>query len=212
LLTFIRESLTNFQRTGAVIPSSPWLAKKLAAPISDRASHAPPVQILEAGPGTGALTTEIVRHLHPGDHLTLCEINSCFVKHLENRLLQDPALAPWAHQITIHHGPVEDLGHEAYFDHIVSGLPFNNFPPDLVRKIFDAFLSAAKPSATISFFEYVGIRKLKAPFLSEKERARLNEVESIIESFMDCGERHMALLNFPPAWACMVRTPVPALV
>jgi len=193
------------------MPSSPWLAKKLALPMSDRPRHAPPIEILEAGPGTGALTTEIVRHLHPGDHLTLCEINSCFVRHLENRLLQDPALAPWAHQITIHHGPVEELGADSHFDHIISGLPFNNFTPDLVRQIFDAFLRATKPSGTISFFEYVGIRRLKAPFLSDEERNRLDEVEAIIEEFMDRGERQIALWNLPPAWACVVRAPVGAM-
>ena len=66
---------------------------------------------------------------------------------------------------------------------------------------------AAKPSGTISFFEYVGIRKLKAPFLSDLERARLNEVESIIEEYMGRGKRHMTLLNLPPAWACTLQAP-----
>lgn len=192
------------------MPSSPWLAKKLAMAMANRDNAGAPIEILEAGPGTGALTTEIVRHLNPGDHLTLCEINSCFVKHLEDKLLQDESLAPWAHQITIHHGAVEDLGAECHFDHIISGLPFNNFPPDLVRKIFDAFMVAAKPSGTISFFEYIGIRRLKAPFLSDEERERLDEVESILGEYMERGERRMTLLNLPPAWACMLRAPTAA--
>lgn len=188
------------------MPSSPWLARNLSRNISNRNGNDKPVHILEAGPGTGALTTEIVRHLQPGDHLTLCEINSCFVKHLEKRLLNDGGLRPWADQITIHHGPVEELGVDSHFDHIISGLPFNNFPPELVRQIFYAFFRAAKTDATISFFEYVGIRKLKAPFLSPAERERLNEVESIIEEFMTQGERHMTIWNLPPAWACTVHT------
>lgn len=208
MLTFLRESLANFQRTGAVLPSSPWLARRLAKQIASKRECGEPQQILEAGPGTGALTTEIVRHLRPGDHLTLCEINACFVRHLKDRLENDAALAPWAHQVSIHHGPVEDLGAEYYFDHIISGLPFNNFPPDLVRKIFEAFMLAAKPSGTVSFFEYVGIRRLKAPFLSEVERERLNEVEAIIEEYMGTGQRHMTLLNVPPAWACTLTAPM----
>ncbi len=208
LLTFIRESMSNFKRTGALMPSSPFLAKKLALAMSNRSFLDGPAEILEAGPGTGALTTEIVKHLRPGDHVTLCEINSCFVRHLANRLIEDDALAPWAHQITIHHGPVEELGAVSYYDHIVSGLPFNNFSPLLVRQIFEAFMSAAKPSGTISFFEYIGIRKLKAPFLSDEERDRLDEVEAILEEFMERGERQMTLLNLPPAWACTMRTPM----
>lgn len=175
--------------------------------LSNHSRQDGPAEILEAGPGTGALTTEIVRHLRPGDRLTLCEINDSFVEHLTNRLADDESLAPWADQVTIHHGPVEELGAEDRFDHIISGLPFNNFPPELVEQIFEAFMTATKPSGTISFFEYVGIRRLKAPFISDEERQRLNEVKAIIGKYMDTGHREITLLNLPPAWACTVHAP-----
>lgn len=207
MLTFLRESLLNFRCTGAVLPSSPWLAKRLALQISSRREAGVPLHILEAGPGTGALTTEIVKHLQPGDQLTLCEINTCFVRHLNERLANDSALAPWANQVTIHHSAVEEMGAVNEFDHVISGLPFNNFPPHLVRAVFEAFMQGVKPSGTISFFEYVGIRKLKAPFLNDEERERLDEVEAIIKEYMDFGERRMTLLNLPPAWACTLTTP-----
>lgn len=189
------------------MPSSPWLARRLACQISTRPDPSVPLKILEAGPGTGALTLEIVKHLQPNDHLTLCEINAVFVRHLTERLSDDKALAPWAHQVTIHHGPVEELGVRNEFDHIISGLPFNNFQPHLVRQVFEAFTQAVKPYGTISFFEYVGIRKLKAPFLSDEERERLDEVEAIIAEYMDYGQRSMTLLNLPPAWACTLTCP-----
>jgi phospholipid N-methyltransferase len=185
------------------VPSSRFLARALAAPLGCCDGHKPR-QILEAGPGTGALTVEIVRQLQPEDHLTLCEINACFVKHLEDRLLNDPMLSPWKKQVSIHHGPVEDLNQPATFDHIISGLPFNNFPPDLVRQIFHSFFQTAKPGGTVSFFEYVGIRRLKAPFLESDERSRLDEVESILGEIMAHGERSLTLLNVPPAWSYCV--------
>ncbi|MBX7245522.1 MAG: hypothetical protein K1X53_08480, partial [Candidatus Sumerlaeaceae bacterium] len=73
MITFIKQTFRNFHHTGAVAPSSRFVAKALIAPLHGR-NHAP-IHILEAGPGTGALTGEILECLKPGDHLTLCEIN-----------------------------------------------------------------------------------------------------------------------------------------
>src|SRR5262249_15425558 len=158
LLTFIRHTMRNFHHTGAVAPSSQWLARALAEPLAERPEDGSPIEVLEAGPGTGALTLEIVPHLRRGDHLTLCEINSEFIRHLERRFRHDPKLKPWRSQVTIHYGPVEELDAPQRFHHIVSGLPLNNFDPELVRKIFIAFEEMLKPSGTVNFFEYVGIR------------------------------------------------------
>lgn len=205
MITFLKHTLDNFYHTGAVAPSSPWLARALTAPLSRRGNG--PIQVLEAGPGTGALTTEIVQYLRPGDHLTLCEINACFVSHLEERFREDPELKPWARQITIHHGPVEELHAIERYDHIVSGLPFNNFDPDLVRHIFQSFERAVRPGGTVSFFEYAGIRSFKAHFCSEEERQRLREVEEVIAEMIGCHRHHrrLVLFNFPPAWACTLK-------
>lgn len=202
VITFLKHTLENFHHTGAVAPSSPWLARALAAPLARRGEG--PMEVLEAGPGTGALTTEIVRYLRPGDHLTLCEINACFVAHLEERFRADKALRPWAHQVTIHHGPVEELNARERFDHIVSGLPFNNFDPELVRRIFRTFEQAVRPGGTVNFFEYAAIRSLKSVICSQTERRRLKGVEQVLSEMIQSHrhERKLVLLNMPPAWAC----------
>lgn len=199
--------MRNFHHTGAVAPSSQWLARALAEPLAERPEDGSPIRVLEAGPGTGALTLEIVQHLRKGDHLTLCEINREFIKHLERRFRHDPKLRPWRNQVTIHYGAVEDLETPQQFHHIVSGLPFNNFDPEMVRDIFVAFEEMLMPGGTVNFFEYVGIRTLKAPFVDEAERTRLRMVEQVIDDVTSRGsrQRRLMLFNFPPAWVCSLQ-------
>ena len=47
-------------------------------------------EILEVGPGTGAVTARLVQLLRPGDHLTLVELNDDFVQHLNERFASEP--------------------------------------------------------------------------------------------------------------------------
>lgn len=52
-----------------------------------------PRRILEVGPGTGAITAEIVRHLRPGDRFDIVEINADFVAYLGQRFRRRPTFA-----------------------------------------------------------------------------------------------------------------------
>ena len=201
MFAFLRQTVRRFHHTGAVAPSSASVARALAAPLAKRSGE--PIEILEAGPGTGALTVTLVKYLKPGDRLTLCEINGEFVEHLERRFAEDPTLRPWRHQVTIHHGPVEDLDASRRFAHIICGLPFNNFDPGVVRHIFDTFERALIPGGTINFFEYAAIRRIKSPFVRRAERERLAAVASILGNLITRRQKsaQLVLLNFPPAWA-----------
>ena len=156
MFAFLSQTLRRFHDTGAIAPSSRWLGRALAEPLAERGDG--PMSVLEAGPGTGAVTREIVRHLRPGDRLTLCEINPVFVEHLRRRFESDARLRSHRDSVTIVEGPVESLEGEGSFDHIVCGLPFNNFEPDQVREIFGVFQRLVKPGGTVNFFEYAAIR------------------------------------------------------
>src|SRR5437870_2641258 len=74
-LEFFRQYRRRFQTTGAVAPSSRFLARALAKPFEQ---HARPCRVLEIGPGTGAVTRRIVRLLKPDDRLDLVELNENF--------------------------------------------------------------------------------------------------------------------------------------
>src|ERR1043166_4551462 len=61
---FYRQFRAQYGTTGSVLPSSRALARALTRPM--RACPTPR-RVLEVGPGTGAVTREIVRTLRPGD-------------------------------------------------------------------------------------------------------------------------------------------------
>jgi phospholipid N-methyltransferase len=198
-ILFLRQFLRQFPHTGAITQSSRFLAKAITAEV--RPKHGP-VKILEVGAGTGAFTRELVKLLRPGDKLVVYEINDHFVDVLRRRFGRNP-------QVEIVNAPIQQIERKPTFDFIVAGLPLNNFPPELVREILEALRGVAKQGATASFFEYVGIRRLKAPFVRKAERDRLRAVAGVVADFM---RRHhirsqFVLFNVPPAFARHLQFP-----
>lgn len=195
---FIREICRDFRHTGAVLPSSRFLAKALVTHL--RLPH-PPARILEVGAGTGAITSEIVRYLRPDDQLDVVEINARFVGVLSRRMELERHFRRRRKQIRLIHSPVEDLDGTACYDYIVSCLPLNNFPAYLVRHIFQAYRRLLVPGGTLTFYEYVLLRQLKHPFAGRRERRRLYRVGRIVRSYVDeyQFEREQVFANFPPA-------------
>ena len=202
--TFLRESRRHFRTTGALLPSSRFLARALAAPLSaTRTATLPPRprRVLEVGPGTGSVTRVILRYLRPDDRLDAVELNRRFVDRLQLHLLHDPLFAPYRDQVQVIHSAVEELPGEGVYDHIVSGLPLNNFPGWQVRQIFRAYRRLLKPGGVLSYFEYVLIRQLKTPFVNRRERRRLYRVGRIVGQYIRTCQvrREQVLMNVPPA-------------
>lgn len=193
---FLRETRRQFRSTGAVLPSSRFLARAL---VSEVRKPRGPVRILEVGSGTGSVTAEIVRHMLPWDRLDAVEINSHFINVMQRRL--DTEWQARRDRVQLIHSPVEDLPGEGVYDYIVSGLPFNNFPVGLVRDIFKAYSRLLKPGGTLSYFEYVFVRELKHAFVDHRERRRLYRVGRVVKSYIDAYQirRESILMNVPPA-------------
>src|SRR6185369_9528803 len=84
-------------------------------------------QILEVGPGTGAVTASLVKQMKQNDRLTLVELNDEFVRHMQTRLATEPAFQRVADRTTILHKRLEEVPGEHSYDVIISGLPLNNF-------------------------------------------------------------------------------------
>src|SRR5260370_41365615 len=100
---FIRQCRRQFQSTGAILPSSRFLARALASEIAK--PHAP-TRILEVGPGTGSVTRQILRRMTPGDQLDAVEINAEFVACLQKRLEGDPVYQGMRDRVRIIHSAV----------------------------------------------------------------------------------------------------------
>lgn len=201
---FLKELKRDFFHTGAVAPSSRFLGRAMTCHL---VGTRPPARILEVGPGTGAVSTEIVRRLQADDKFTMVEINPHFVAIMQERLNQEEPFISRRTQLELVNAPVEQVAGEHCFDHIISCLPMNNFPGALVRDIFQVFQRLLCPGGTLTFFEYIAVRELKSPFVAETERKRLLEVGAIVGSYVQRYEvrRQAVLANLPPAWVRQLR-------
>lgn len=193
---FLRESRRQFRYTGAVLPSSRFLARAL---VSEVRKPRGPARILEVGPGTGSVTAALVKHMLPWDRLDAVEINSHFIHVLQRRL--DNEWRARRDRIELIHSPVEELPGEGVYDYIISGLPFNNFPVGLVRTIFQAYSRLLKPGGTLSYFEYVLAREFQHAFVSRRERRRLYRIGRFVDGYVNAYQIRWqpVLVNVPPA-------------
>lgn len=204
---FFREFRRNFYSTGAISPSSGFLARALARyvrrPLTN--GHTSPGggrRILEVGPGTGAVTRHILASMQPGDTLDLVELNDAFVELLRDRLANDPTFQPYADRVRVLHQKVEDMPADAQYDLVISGLPLNNFPVAAVEAILATLRRLVKPGGILSYFEYVAVRRIKACVCRKAERERLRGVGRVTGEAIRQFEirRDCVVFNVPPAW------------
>jgi phosphatidylethanolamine/phosphatidyl-N-methylethanolamine N-methyltransferase len=146
-IQFIRGVLKDPKNTGAVAPSSPFLAKEILShwPSSPKAT------IVEYGPGTGAITKQLAKKLGAEQSFLGLEMNPMFIKHL-NKILPDLPMA---------NSSAEDIAIEtekrglSKADLIVSGLPWANFNPSLQESILAATAENLAEGGVFSTFAYV---------------------------------------------------------
>jgi phosphatidylethanolamine/phosphatidyl-N-methylethanolamine N-methyltransferase len=200
LLAFLTQAIRDYQRTGMVWPSSPALAKVMTRSLR----HAPgPKRLLEVGPGTGPFTRAILKALRPGDELHVVEVSRVFSKRLEDKMLQPFRERNPNVTVKLYCQPIESASIPGKFDFIVCGLPFNNFPPPLVRSIFRRLLELLNPGGELAYFEYAGVRVMKGPLVGSKGRRQLKQIGMMNKIFRrkHHGRRELVLGNMPPAVA-----------
>jgi phospholipid N-methyltransferase len=107
----------------------------------------------------------------------------------------------------IYHQRVEELPERTAYDVMISGLPLNNFDADNVAQILRTFADLARPGGTLSFFEYIAVRPMRAIISGAAERQRLRDVGSLLHELLNQREirRDWVLVNVPPAWVHHVR-------
>lgn len=209
---FLKEFCRTFQTTGAVLPSGRVLAQALAQEVGRTGK---PQRILEVGPGTGAVTEWIVRAMGPDDTLDMVELNDQFVRRLEQRFASESSFADVAGRARVLHCAIETLDISQPYDLIISGLPLNNFSVAQVEQILEVLLALLRPEGTLSFFEYIAIRRAKAVVSGSTQRQRLRGISRTLKKLFDSHPaRHRAILpNIPPAWVHSVQksaAPAPA--
>jgi phosphatidylethanolamine/phosphatidyl-N-methylethanolamine N-methyltransferase len=218
---FWRQFRQAYNSTGAVLPSGRGLAVALSRFVRDGApdsaakkngalpqpsNPASAHRILEVGPGTGAVTAQIIEGMRLQDRLVLVERNEQFVSHLKQRLAEIPAAQSVRDRISVVHAAVEELPENERYDLIISGLPLNNFAVESVDQILSKLGRLLAPGGTLSFFEYVAVRRAKSLVCSRTDRERLQGIAKVLGNFLQSEvRRDLVWANVPPAWVHHVR-------
>jgi len=194
---FLSQLSQGFDHIGALMPTSRQAARAMAG---EALRQKGPKYVLEVGPGTGPITTELVRHLKAEDRLVLCEVNSDFCDYLKRRFENEPELARVRHQVEIVHSSVTELGGEHVFDYIISAVPFTRLPAELAEEIFNTYRRLLKPGGTLTFLEYAFLRSLRK-LTQSKQESNFVKVDQLMKEFINRYQfrADRVMLNFPPA-------------
>jgi phosphatidylethanolamine/phosphatidyl-N-methylethanolamine N-methyltransferase len=195
---FLKEFWGSFSSTGAILPSSPSLARAILKPLRQRPKS--PIRILEVGPGTGAFTFTILKHLKQGDALYIYELNDRFYDYLRQRLSK---INTSGIDIKLFHRDVLTLKEDIQFDYIISSLPFSNFNARTIKHIMDMYLSHLTSQGTLSYFEYLLPHRLRIRFLNSNQRLRVQRMLVRLKKYTSVHQVAYSdtWLNVPPARA-----------
>lgn len=203
---FWRQFRRELVATGAVQPSSRFLAREMTAPMrrDPRPRHTAR-RIVEMGPGTGAVTRSIAEAMRPHDRLDAYEINPRFAHYLESAVASAPEYRHARDRIAVHCAPAESAEVDRPVDFVICSIPLNNLPPATVRAVFRAGFAMLGDHGWFTYFEYPGLPRLKARLSSRPERRRVREVREAKAGLSGPDAvRRLVPLNIPPARAVHV--------
>ncbi|QJQ96152.1 MULTISPECIES: class I SAM-dependent methyltransferase [Halomonadaceae] len=175
LSLFARNFFKHPRMLGSIIPSSPFLVRRLL----DQADWERARVLVEYGPGVGTISREILSRMHPEARLVVVETNEDFVNFLHESI-PDPRLL-------VVHGSAEDI--KAILaehnldgaDHVIAGIPFSTMPDALRRGVLQATQEALNPTGSMLIYQF-----------SPKVHSDLQQVFSNVRKGFEP-------LNIPPA-------------
>jgi phosphatidylethanolamine/phosphatidyl-N-methylethanolamine N-methyltransferase len=181
---FLWSGLLNHVQTGSVCPSQRFLIAKMISPVPTDYRG----QILELGPGTGALTTRLAARC-PQARILACEINPMFARNCRQQF----SAKGLSDRIKVVCSSAEQLltkmvnSNEPRPDFVMSGIPLGNLErahvADLVGRIHDCLA----PGGLYIQFQYSLIDR-------KTISARFPKLRTA-----------PAFLNFPPAFVYFAR-------
>jgi phospholipid N-methyltransferase len=184
---FFQESIRSLGPTASMFPSSRYLANALTRPIDFRCART----VVELGPGTGAVTKEILKHLRPDGKLFAIDINPIFIAHLR-ATCDDPRLV-------LLRGSATDLVSLlaqydiSSVDAVVSSLGLTGMEHRSRMFILRQIGACLAPHGTMTQYQYAGhfeIPKLRL--------GGFNEERFLRRFFADVSVGHV-IRNLPPA-------------
>lgn len=155
---FLKQFSKNWREVGSVVPSSPFLVRKMLSKVNFDSARL----IVELGPGTGPLTKEILKRLHPEGWLIVIESNEAFCSMLRD--IGDPRLR-------VEYDSAEDLPRilgDKKANAILSGLPLAVIDRKTVRNILESAKKSLDPDGVFVQFQYsLASKKLLKNFFTD---------------------------------------------
>jgi phosphatidylethanolamine/phosphatidyl-N-methylethanolamine N-methyltransferase len=145
-LNFLRGLILRPKNVGAITPSSPALAKAIAAQVDPKR----PGPVLELGPGTGVVTEALTERGVAEERLVAIEYDPDFAALVSKRFPKARVIRGDAFAFAEMLDGTIDQPYAA----IVSGLPLLNFPVDTRRKLIESALERLASGAPYIQFSY----------------------------------------------------------
>jgi len=187
-IRFLKEFVTSPVSTGAIAPSSRYLAARMVEWIDWPAAK----HVVEYGPGNGSFTGRILEHLPPGSTFFAVELNAGLAGQFRHRYPQVKLYEECVSNIA-RLCEQEGVGQ---LDAIVSGLPWAGFNEELQTRLFEPMLKILKPGGQfVTFAYYNGVLLPAGQRFKKRLRASFSEVTTSRGVF----------LNLPPAFVYRCR-------
>lgn len=146
-MKFLREFVARPVTTGAIAPSSSFLARTIVSDLGLGGAEA----VLEYGPGTGVFTEFILRELRPGAKFAAIELNPQFSSMFKARYPRVPLFQDSVANVR----RICDFAGMESVDCIVSGLPWAAFSKSMQVQFLDEMMHVLKPGGRFVTFAYV---------------------------------------------------------
>jgi phosphatidylethanolamine/phosphatidyl-N-methylethanolamine N-methyltransferase len=174
-LLFLKRWFANPLKVGAVLPSSPFLARLVARQVRRQ----PEEFVVELGAGTGSVTKELLRAGIPADKLLVIEIDPKLVAFLRREVPEARTIQGDATRLS------ELLPREAVgrVGTVISGIPMVTVPLEIQQRMVDAWFAVLARGGYMLQYTYSLVSPLPEAKLGLKGR-----------------RRGIAVRNLPPAW------------
>jgi phospholipid N-methyltransferase len=190
---FLARFIASPARVGAVAPSSQMLARALVQYVTP-GDLQQGKRFLEVGPGTGAVTQELVKNMGPLDTLDLIELDADMAHMLAQKYAHNKA-------VYVHCGSITDWNPSYRYSTIVMGIPFNALPFSVVEAIWQHCQGLIEDSGILSYFSYLWLPDLKKALLPPVEREEFVNIQwYLAKQFQEFGiGMKRVWANVPPA-------------
>jgi phosphatidylethanolamine/phosphatidyl-N-methylethanolamine N-methyltransferase len=188
LRVFVGEALADFGSTGAVAPSSKYLATAMLDPLPMSEVRV----ALEFGAGTGAITHSLLQRLPRDAKLLVFEINPSFY-HCLQETISDP-------RVILINSSVENLATELdargikQVDAVASSMALAFMPERVRRELFEHLAPLLHQRSVFTQYQYIhGMQFIDG-------RLRRFDLRSLLKRYFASVEMKIEWRNLPPAF------------